>query len=138
MQNVKTPDSTAWQSVSQQIDLAAPVKQRAFHVTSTQWARVKKCIRAIKPEGESYWLVSAVTSISVGASWLAGAIGLDSAQGVDGTVLTIVYSVSAAFGAAFALSVIGFLESKGHRESGINTAIEAMEDIEAGFPDASA
>lgn len=128
---------TTWQELTQPIVLALPAKQRAFHVTHSQWSRVKKCVRSIKPQPESYWLVGCATSIGAFMSFLAGAIGLNLAEGVNNTVLIVFYSICASFGALAAVCFLGFLQTKGARATDIETTIEMMVEMETGFTDIS-
>lgn len=114
---------------SKEIDLAVPLPEMAYPVTTQQWNRLKARIRSIASR-ESLWVTAGWSLLAVGVSLGAAAGTLTQAENVPLLVLLFFFSATSGglFGALVCL--FGYLDGRGRRKSDIDLAIECMEDIE--------
>jgi hypothetical protein len=111
------------------IDLAVPMPERAYPVTTQQWSRLKARIGGIRSR-ENLWIGAMSFFGATGISFIIGAATLTQVEKVALPVL--IFFFSAAFvGLTVAVACLfGCLESHGRRKSDIDSVIEYMEDIE--------
>ena len=114
---------------SRQIDPAIPSKQPGFMVTTSEWERLKTRIRGIS-SWESLWLAAMSSSFTGAISFGIGAATLTQRDDAPVPLLVGFFGIAfLGFGAAVSC-LFGYVQSRAHRKSDIDCAIEHMEDIE--------
>lgn len=111
------------------VEFEPPVQQQGFVVTRQQWNRIKERVRNIRSR-ESHWLSAFYALLSIGVSFLIGAVSLAYIEGAAPWVTTIFY-VAAAIGFTGAtVCYIAYRGSQGRRKDDIKVVHEYMDDIE--------
>lgn len=111
------------------VEFETPVQQQGFIVTRQQWNHIKRRVRNIRSR-ESHWLSASYALLSIGVSFLIGALSLAQLEGVA-TWVTVGFwmAVAIGFGGAI-ICLIAYRESGGRRKNDIKFVIEYMDDIE--------
>lgn len=111
------------------IAVADRIQQPGFVVTRQEWNRIKERVRNIRSR-ESHWLSASYALLSIGVSFLIGALSLAQLEGVA-TWVTVGFwmAVAIGFGGAI-ICLIAYRESGGRRKNDIKFVIEYMDDIE--------
>ena len=111
------------------VEFETPVQQQGFIVTRHQWNRIKERVRNIRSR-ESHWLSALYALLSIGVSFLIGALSLAQLEGVAIWV-TVGFWMAVAVGIGGAIiCLIAYRESRGRRQDDIKVVIEDMDDIE--------
>ena len=111
------------------VEFETPVQQQGFIVTRQQWNRIKERVRNIR-SSESQWLSASYALVSIGVSFLIGALSLSQLEGVAIWV-TVGFWMAVAVGIGGAVACwFAYRESSGRREDDINIVIEDMDAIE--------
>lgn len=111
------------------VEFETPVQQQGFIVTRQQWNRIKERVRNIRSR-ESNWLSALYALLSIGVSFLIGALSLAQLEGVAIWV-TVGFWMAVAVGIGGAIiCLIAYVGSRGRRQDDIKVVIEYMDDIE--------
>lgn len=111
------------------VEFETPVQQQGFIVTRQQWNRIKERVRNIRSR-ESHWLSALYALLSIGVSFLIGALSLAQLEGVA-LLVTVGFWMAVAIGIGGAIiCLIAYQESRGRRKDDIKVVIEYMNDIE--------
>lgn len=111
------------------VEFETPVQQQGFIVTRQQWNRIKERVRNIRSR-ESNWLSALYALLSIGVSFLIGALSLAQLEGVAIWV-TVGFWMAVAIGIGGAIiCLIAYMGSRGRREDDIKIVIEDMDAIE--------
>ena len=111
------------------IAVADRIQQPGFVVTRQEWNRIKERVRNIRSR-ESNWLSALYALLSIGVSFLIGALSLAQLEGVA-LLVTVGFWMAVAIGIGGAIvCYIAYRESRGRRQDDIKVVIEYMNDIE--------
>ena len=111
------------------VEFETPVQQQGFIVTRQQWNRIKERVRNIRSR-ESNWLSALYALLSIGVSFLIGALSLAQLEGVAiwvavGFWMTVAVGIGGAI-----ICLIAYIGSRGRRQDDIKVVIEDMDAIE--------
>lgn len=111
------------------VEFETPVQQQGFIVTRQQWNRIKERVRNIRSR-ESHWISALYALLSIGVSFLIGALSLAQLEGVAIWV-TVGFWMAVAIGIGGAIiCLIAYMGIRGRRQDDIKVVIEYMDDIE--------
>ena len=111
------------------VEFETPVQQQGFIVTRQQWNRIKERVRNIRSR-ESNWLSASYALLSIGVSFLIGALSLAQLEGVA-LLVTVGFWMAVAIGFTGAIACgFGYKGSKERRKDDIKVVIEDMDAIE--------
>ncbi len=111
------------------VEFETPVQQQGFIVTHHQWNRIKERVRNIRSR-ESNWLSALYALLSIGVSFLIGALSLAQLEGVA-LLVTVGFWMAVAIGFTGAIAcLIAYMGSRGRRQDDIKVVIEDMDAIE--------